>query len=224
MNASFHRRDGTPGYTLIELLVVIAIIAVLVALLLPAIQKVREASQRAACQNNLKQVALAYINYAGTNDSKAPGSMSSEQPFAVMLPYLEGGAIFDSGTYSVPFPIYVCPSDATANAGADGFGSYGINVLCTGRKIGPTGSVTGNATRYPITFLDGTSNTILLTERMSFCGTGPTSAFSNRWGSSWSAGSPKLTAEQFAALARGGVPAAGLRLRGRIRQTYTWRA
>jgi prepilin-type N-terminal cleavage/methylation domain-containing protein/prepilin-type processing-associated H-X9-DG protein len=129
------------GFTLIELLVVIAIIAVLIGLLLPAVQKVREAAARAQCQNNLKQMALAWHSYHDVNQSFPWGGGrtivfadgSSKQYLGCwtldILPYLEQGAVYQRfyamtastifGTSSDPnvnptaavIPTFLCPSD-----------------------------------------------------------------------------------------------------------------
>jgi prepilin-type N-terminal cleavage/methylation domain-containing protein/prepilin-type processing-associated H-X9-DG protein len=96
-----HRR---PGFTLIELLVVIAIIAVLIGLLLPAVQKVREAAARTACQNNLKQLGLACHNYENAFQ-KLPQGWTVQQVGALvyLMPYIEQDGLYRNFKFA-PWP------------------------------------------------------------------------------------------------------------------------
>src|SRR5580765_6091534 len=99
------------GFTLIELLVVIAMIAILIGLLVPAVQRVREAANRTQCANNLKQLGLASQNYHDQHKHLPPGigyyppaSGSFGTYFFHLLPNLEQGNLYGSALGSVPFP------------------------------------------------------------------------------------------------------------------------
>jgi prepilin-type N-terminal cleavage/methylation domain-containing protein/prepilin-type processing-associated H-X9-DG protein len=127
------------GFTLIELLVVIAIIAILIGLLVPAVQKVREAAARATCQNQLKQLALACISYESNFKSYPRGNALNSTNFSngdnraswlfMVLPYIEQEPLYtkvraagtltnavNQGILPVVLPFTRCPSDSWDSA------------------------------------------------------------------------------------------------------------
>jgi len=124
------------GFTLIELLVVIAIIAVLIGLLVPAVQKVREAANRMTCQNNLKQLSLALANYEQTNGFLpiSKNRWTKAGPLVTMLPYIEQDAIFKQFDTKIHTLV---PSASTVNPIApdtDGLVSFWPNTFNTLRN------------------------------------------------------------------------------------------
>ncbi len=138
-----------PGFTLIELLVVIAIIAILIGLLLPAVQKVREAAARSQSSNNLKQVALAAMNFESAHQVTPPifgqvrGSGVSGSIFYHLLPSLEQNAVYDLGpdaARSVALKVLRHPADKTMTGD-------GLFDLPTGAPA--WASATGTANPYP---------------------------------------------------------------------------
>ena len=139
---------GRAGFTIVELLVVIAIIAVLISLLLPAVQSTREAARRMACQNNLKQIGLAVHNHhdalgclptSGNNgtishaSSTPAGTQFFQQAgmFYQILPYLDQQSAYlsdDGVVTSLAVPAYYCPTRRAATKRDDGSGNLlGLN-------------------------------------------------------------------------------------------------
>jgi prepilin-type N-terminal cleavage/methylation domain-containing protein len=183
------------GFTLIELLVVIAIIAILIGLLVPAVQKVREAGDRTTCQNNLKQIALACHAFHDVYKRLPPAESSFAAPFRnargntfwFILPYIEQGNLYKGsngdawsgaavpGTgqvaYATTIPLYLCPSSPRNHpvqmwAGGWAAGDYAANfqVFGDGRTW-----ATDRGARLPGGLPDGTSQTVMITEKHARC-------------------------------------------------------
>jgi len=160
-------RDNRRGLTLFQLLIIIAVIAFLIGLLLPAVQKVREAAARTQSVNNLKQMSLGVANMAAVFRGQCPsgyGTFPGQKGEAAsffyhLLPFIEQDNVYKAKDFKANIKIYVAPTDQT-NPQNTNASSYCLN----GRIFG--GEVNGGQATYPGTWNQkGSSNTINFFER-----------------------------------------------------------
>ncbi len=164
------------GFTLIELLVVIAIIAILIGLLIPAVQKVREAAMRSTSANNLKQMGLATHNFASASDGVLPpyagylpGGTGTHSFFYYILPYIEQENIAANNpqgqigvNIAIPVKTYNAPLDPTNDSTLQ-LTSYASNQALF--KTTTTFPNTTTANLNNSFGSKGTSNTVMIMER-----------------------------------------------------------
>ena len=202
------RMSSSPrrAFTLIELLVVIAIIAILIALLVPAVQKVREASARTQCGNNLKQLGLACHGYHDTHKRLPEGYVLNPavQPIpgwswsVLILPHLDQVPLYASLNPDLKTPngptvnaltqtrlaVFLCPSDPTSSdprpSPATWYAGYAFsNYACNRAIFGPNLGSNGSANFTLTQITDGTSNTLMIGERDGF------NSFGAIWSAAW---------------------------------------
>lgn len=147
------------GFTLIELLVVIAIIAVIVSLLLPAVQKAREAARQSSCRNQLKQLALGLHTYEESHRLLPPGYLYKSGPSGnemgfswglLVLPYADGFALHAKFDFNEPIwsnvnqagresrvPTFLCPSDSVSSTGIVMMGTERYAMASYAANFGP---------------------------------------------------------------------------------------